>query len=364
MDINEERLEIIYKLAVWYAEDLSSGVQFECTLNCEESLQDEEDKVNRHSNVDLNTVKAKTRFQTYLELIRFPLFPIPIVTTLSGVVLASSGSISWKGYMALVIALIGYFGGMMKNDYFHSETDALVSPQKPIPSGRVSRKKVFIFASMIYVICVLSGFLMNYKAGLMVILLIMLSHLYNAIFKEKGILGSVTLPLGIALMSIFGSVAVSGQIPAMVWYCFAGILLYDFGAHIATTFKDIDHDRRIGIVTTPIQIGTKPALVLSTIATVAAFVIISLPYVFGKAGPGYLIWLALSIGTVVITRLPLLVRQNHDNGYLALKGSMIGAIALYPSLIGTVFSITICALIILIPYLLSAVLLEATSQRV
>ena len=70
------------------------------------------------------------------------------------------------------------------------------------------------------------------------------------------------------------------------------------------------------------------------------------------------------MGTVVITRLPLLVRQDHDNGYLALKGSMIGAIALYPCLIGTVFSVTICLLVILIPYLLSAILLENTSQRV
>jgi 4-hydroxybenzoate polyprenyltransferase len=309
-------------------------------------------------------MRKETRFQTYLELIRFPLFPIPIVTTLPGVVLGGGGSISWKGYTALIIAMIGYFGGMMKNDYFHSETDAQVNPQKPIPAGRVSRRKVFIFASAIYAICVLTGFLMNYRAGLIVILLIILSHLYNAIFKGKGILGSIVLPLGIASMSVFGSVAVSGRVPEMVWYCFAAIFLYDFGAHIATTFKDIDQDRRMGIVTTPIQIGIKPALVLSAVATAAAFVVILLPYMFRKADLNYLIWVALSMGTVVVTRLPLLVRRDHDTGYLALKGSMIGAIALYPCLIGTVFPVTICFFIIMTAYLLSAVLLETTSQRV
>ena len=307
---------------------------------------------------------SKSTPQTYLELIRFPLFPIPIVTTLSGVVLGSGGSISWKGYMALAIALIGYFGGMMKNDYFHSELDALVSPQKPIPSGRVSRRKVFSFASAIYVICVLSGFLMNYKAGLVVVLLIMLSHVYNAVFKSKGLLGSMVLPLGIATVSLFGSVAVSGRVPEMVWYCFAGIFLYDFGAHIVTTFKDIDQDRKMGIVTTPIQIGIKPALVLSTVATIASFVVISMPYLVGKANMNYLIWVALSMGTVFITRLPLLIRQNRDSGYLALKGSMTGAIALYPCLIGTVLPIAACLVVILTPYLLSAILLETTSQRV
>ncbi len=309
-------------------------------------------------------MKTKTKLNTYLEIIRFPLFPIPIVTTLSGVVLAGGSSISWKGYVVLAISMIGYFSGMLKNDYFHSETDSLVSPQKPIPSGRISRRKVLISASTIYIVCLLSGFLLNYKAGLMVAALIALSHLYNAMFKEKGILGSITLPLGIALMSVFGSVAVLGRVHEMVWYCFAGIFLYDFGAHIATTFKDIDHDRETGIVTTPIQIGIKPALALSTIATIGAFVVMSLPYILGKADSNYLIWVGLSVGTVIITRLPLLIKQDQGNGYLALKGSMLGAIALYPCLIGTVFSINVCFLVIMIPYLLSTILLETTSQHV
>ncbi|MFC1714378.1 UbiA family prenyltransferase [Candidatus Poribacteria bacterium] len=309
-------------------------------------------------------MSTRTKLNTYLEIIRFPLFPIPIVTTLSGVALARGSSISWKGYTVLVIAMIGYFAGMLKNDYFHSEKDALVNPQKPIPSGRISRRRVFFSASTIYIVCLLTGLLLNYKAGLMVAALIVLSHLYNAMFKGKGILGSITLPLGIALMSVFGSIAVSGRAHGMVWYCFAGIFLYDFGAHIATTFKDIDQDRETGIISTPIQIGIRPALALSTLATIGAFVVMALPYVLGKANPNYLIWVGLSVGTTIITRLPLLIKQDQGNGYLALKGSMIGAIALYPCLIGTVFSINVCFFVIMIPYLLSTVLLETTSQRV
>ncbi len=306
----------------------------------------------------------KSSFKTYLELIRYPLFPIPIVTTLSGVAIGSDGAISWKGYIAILIALIGYFSGMMKNDYFHSETDALVNPNKPIPSGRISRRKVFILGSTFYITCLILGSLLNYKAVLFIALLIAVSHLYNAIFKGKGILGSIILPLGIAFMSVFGSIAVSGHVPAIVWYCFAGIFLYDFGAHIATTFKDIDEDRRTGIVTTPIQIGVKPALVLSTLATMGAFVVFSIPYILNKAEPNYLVWVALSFGTTAITRIPLIFRQNHNVGYLALKGSMLGAISLYPCLIGTIFPLNICFFVIIIPYIISAILLEVTIPRV
>lgn len=304
------------------------------------------------------------KIQAYLELIRFPLFPIPIVSTLPGVILAGEGLINWKGYIAIAISLIGYFSGMIKNDYFHSKTDAIVNPNKPIPSGKISPKSAFIMASSIYVLCVVLGFVLNYKAGLIVISLIIVSHLYNAIFKGKGILGSIILPLGIATMSIFGSVSVSGKITQLVWYGFIGIFLYDFGAHIATTFKDIEQDRALGIITTPIQIGIKPALFLSTIATISSFVIFTLPYILGKAEPFYLIWAGISLGTAGITRIPLLFNTTQENGYLALKGSMIGAIALYPCLIGNFINIYTCGLIILVPYFLSSILLEVTAQRV
>lgn len=306
----------------------------------------------------------KDKIKAYLELIRYPLFPIPIMTTLQGVILANEGIMSWKGYIAVLVSMMGYFAGMMKNDYFHSKTDALSTPQKPIPSGRVSPRNVFIFASSIYVTCLILGFLMNYKAGLTVALLIALSHLYNAIFKGKGISGSVVLPLGIAGMTVFGAVAVSGRIPENLWYGVIGIFLFDFGAHIATTFKDIEHDRSAGIITTPIQIGIKPALFLSTLATLLAYVAFVLPYAVGKVEPNYLIWAGVAFGATFITRIPLLFKQTQDNGYLALKGSLLSCIVLYPCLIGIVLPVSICAIIILTPFILSLILLELATHRV
>ena len=46
MDINEERLDIIHKLGVRYAEDLGSDLQFQRTLDRAESLQDADFVVN------------------------------------------------------------------------------------------------------------------------------------------------------------------------------------------------------------------------------------------------------------------------------------------------------------------------------
>ena len=306
-----------------------------------------------------------TRFRAYLDLIRYPLFAIPIVATLPGVLIASRGQFTWRVAVALVIALLGYFAGMIKNDYFHHETDKQTNPERPLPSERLTPQQAIVPASVIYGLCVIGGFLLNLKAGLLVMGLVAISHLYNAIFKAKGILGSLTLPLGIGLLSVFGALAVSGTVPRLVWYAFAATTLYDLGTHITTTFKDLPRDRQLGILTTPIQIGIGPALLLSAIATVAAFVIAFLPYwLEPELQRTYVVWVILGIVATVGTRISLYLQPNEKNGYFALKGSMIGSILFFPCLIGAQMSISVSAAVIVPLLLVTLYLLKTTRQEV
>lgn len=305
-----------------------------------------------------------SRIKAYLELIRYPLFAIPIVATLPGALIASEGQLTWRVAAALTIALFGYFAGMIKNDYFHHETDALTNPERPLPSNRLTPKQALVPASVIYALCVLCGFLLNVKAGLLVMALVAISHLYNAIFKAKGILGSLTLPLGIGMLNIFGALVVSDSVPRLVWYAFGATTLYDLGTHITTTFKDISRDREQGITTTPLQLGIRPALFLSAAATVLAFVVALLPYWLEDSliQKSYAVWVVLGLLAAIVTRIPLYLQPNEKNGYLALKGSMIGSILFFPCLIGTQISLVISISIIL-PLLLITVLLLRTSRQ-
>ncbi len=303
------------------------------------------------------------KFKTYLELIRYPLFAIPIVATLPGIVLASD-KFTWQAPLALLTSLLGYWAGMMKNDYFHREKDSIANPHRPLPSQRLTPRDVFITAGAIYVICLVLGFFLNYKAGLMVVILIMISHSYNALFKERGILGSISLPVGIGLLSVFGALAVSGGVPKLVWYVFFATTLYDSGTHIITTFKDIERDKSLGIITTPLQLGVKPALALSLTATVASFAVALLPYFIGGVSGKYALWVLFALVATMITRIPLLIQQTEKNGYFALKGSMIGSITLFPSLIAVKLLLWQSALIILPLLAITITLLEMVKQEV
>ena len=306
-----------------------------------------------------------SRLKAYLELVRYPLFAIPIVATLPGALIASQGKFTWRVAVALVIALFGYFAGMIKNDYFHHETDKQTNPERPLPSQRLTPQQAIIPASLIYGLCVIGGFLLNRPTGFLVMGLVAISHLYNAIFKAKGILGSLTLPLGIGLLSIFGALVVSGTVPRLVWYAFAATTLYDLGTHITTTFKDISRDKQLGILTTPLQIGIRPALWVSAIATVLAFAIALLPYwLEPNVQRSYVVWVVLGVITTVGTRISLYLEPNEKNGYFALKGSMVGSIFFFPCLIGAQVSIVISAAVIVPLLLVTLFLLKTTRQEV
>lgn len=304
------------------------------------------------------------RVKVYLELIRYPLFGIPIAATLPGVLIASEGEMTWRVAAALTIALFGYFAGMIKNDYFHRETDAFTNPQRPIPSNRLTPKQALVPASVIYALCVLCGFILDVKAGALVMALVAISHLYNAFFKARGILGSITLPLGIGLLSVFGALVVSGSVQRLVWYAFGATVLYDIGTHITTTFKDLSRDKQHGITTTPVQLGIRPALFLSAAATIAALVVALLPYwiedtlIYNTHG----VWVILGLLAAVITRIPLYLQPSEKNGYYALKGSMIGSILFFPCFIGVQVSLLI-AIAIILPLLFITMLLLRTSKQ-
>ncbi|MYB00110.1 hypothetical protein F4X90_10605 [Candidatus Poribacteria bacterium] len=264
-----------------------------------------------------------------------------------------------------MIALFGYFAGMIKNDYFHHETDKQTNPERPLPSQRLTPRQAIVPASVIYGLCVIGGFLLNPATGFLVMGLVAISHLYNAIFKAKGILGSLTLPLGIGLLSIFGALVVSGTVPRLVWYVFAATTLYDLGTHITTTFKDLARDEQLGILTTPLQIGIRPALFVSAVATVLAFAIALLPYwLEPDIQRSYIVWVVLGIIATVGTRISLYLQPNEENGYFALKGSMVGSILFFPCLIGAQLSIAISAAVIVPLLLITLFLLRTTRQEV
>ena len=71
---------------------------------------------------------------------------LPTVWTncLAGAVLAGADSITTALWLGLAAMTLAYIGGMYLNDAFDAGIDAVERPERPIPSGRVSAKTVYL----------------------------------------------------------------------------------------------------------------------------------------------------------------------------------------------------------------------------
>ena len=83
-------------------------------------------------------------WQVALRLGRVSNLPTVWTNTLAGIVLASGTLVDARAPLLLVALSLFYVGGMYLNDAFDAELDAKERPERPIPSGQISARTVFI----------------------------------------------------------------------------------------------------------------------------------------------------------------------------------------------------------------------------
>jgi len=101
-----------------------------------------------------NATSSWDRFRTHLELGRVSNLPTVWSNVFTGAVLAAVaiGSVIQLSSAVLLCLMLAmstfYIAGMYLNDACDAELDALERPNRPIPSGRISRSSVILFTCM------------------------------------------------------------------------------------------------------------------------------------------------------------------------------------------------------------------------
>jgi len=131
-------------------------------------------------------------FSILLKLGRVSNLPTVWSNTLAGAVLAGTAAINTSSASLLLAMTLAYIGGMFLNDAYDTKIDAIERPERPIPSGQISEKAVFIMG---YGMLIASVFLVSFAASqsqgvvqlasLAAIALVMCIVLYNVWHKEN-----------------------------------------------------------------------------------------------------------------------------------------------------------------------------------
>jgi len=161
------------------------------------------------------------------------------------------------------------------NDYFDREVDAINEPERPIPSGKISKSASWLITFSL----IITGFLVALSIHPYVMAIafvgVLMSHAYSGPpfrAKRNGWYGNLIVGLayeGVAWLT--GSFAITQGVPSTETIALA--IIFSLGAHGIMTlndFKSVVGDRIRKVASIPVQLGEKNAAILASVIMDAA----------------------------------------------------------------------------------------------
>lgn len=106
-----------------------------------------------------------------------------------------------------------YLAGMVFNDLFDREVDAIERPQRPIPSGRISVRAATVFGAVLIAVGLALSMAVGLSSAVMALLLTICIFLYDGVLKSTSI-GPVVMGSCRFFNVLLGASTAVGQVPA------------------------------------------------------------------------------------------------------------------------------------------------------
>jgi geranylgeranylglycerol-phosphate geranylgeranyltransferase len=189
--------------------------------------------------------------------------------------------------VAALVVLLVIACGNVANDYRDAAADAIAKPERPIPSGRISKAAAARLAVGLGVASVVLAFTLGVALMFFALCTVVVGVAYSYLLKEIPLVGNASVGLLCGAILVFGGLAAGALTPAVA---VAGVMtgLFVFAQEIFYTVEDEPGDRSSDVRTTATWFGRGHAL---TIFKLLALVFVSVaiaPSVLGLAPSHYL----------------------------------------------------------------------------
>jgi len=189
-----------------------------------------------------------------------------------------------------VVALITAAGNVI-NDYFDAAIDAINRPERPIPSGAVSRDAALAWAGILFVLgLAVSVFTTPLCVGIALVNALLLV-LYAARLKSTPFFGNAAVAYLSASIFLFGGAYAGWQALLGMLPIAAITFLAMLARELLKDAEDIEGDRAHGADTLAIRIGVKTTARIAFACAVAAVAASVIPVLWW--GPWYLPGIAM-----------------------------------------------------------------------
>ncbi len=194
--------------------------------------------------------------------------------------------------------------GFAINDYFDRESDAVIKPKRPIPSGALSLKQVVVISGLLFVVGLIMAAYINWLSFAIIAVDSILLLIYSTLVKRKsGFIANILIGVLTGTAFMYGQVTIS--FPATVGLISLSLYPIAFGTIGGNVLRDIlssEGDSKVGYPTLPQKIGTAKSTKLAALFFILTAVLAPLPSLPFFAGhftlyylPLILLWSALLI---------------------------------------------------------------------
>ena len=245
----------------------------------------------------------------YLEILR----PFNALMAVVAILLMAiiSGNFTTDVFIAGVVVFIVTGAGNSINDYFDHKIDAINKPERPIPSGRISRRSAGIYSSVMFIAGIILAFAINTLLGIIALLSSFLMIWYAYSLKRMLIVVNLTISFLTGLCFVFGGIVV-GQIMISIYLGFFAFLM-TMAREIVKDMEDVKGDQAEGASTLPIVYGNAVSSKLAAFFMIMASLASPILYIRGVFTWVYLIILVPAILVFLYGAVRVLQDQSVTN---------------------------------------------------
>ena len=201
-------------------------------------------------------------------------------------------------WQVAVAAFLALSAGNGLNDFCDVKIDRINKPERPIPSGRVSRRQALIFSLILLGGSVQLGYRVNQTAFLIVVGVVVILVAYAFWLKRTPLIGNLVVGGLTALTFIAGGVAkgITREVFPLAIFAF----LFTTAREIVKDIEDLPGDRAQSIATLPLLWGKRRAISIALLLIGAGIVFSPIPYLLNWYSWIYLVLMIFGVDLVLV----------------------------------------------------------------
>ncbi len=267
-----------------------------------------------------------TRFLNLLSIIRAHNIAAALMAVAAGYYM--NGKEGFPGALLAAVAFTTGAGNVI-NDYFDIDIDRINKPERPIPSGSISRRKALYLYGVLLAGVIVVIPLLDTVQYLWILAWVVILHLYSMVFKRRFVIGNLLVSMvtgtGFLLGAYSSGNIETGMIPAVFTFFFI------LAREIVKDCEDMEGDFFCGSTTIVVVRGRNASMKLAAALFILLAMAFPIPYLAGTYNTSYLVIILVFIVPILVSSA-ILAFYGKSPGLISILlklGIFAGIIAFY-----------------------------------